>query len=57
MPGFEHFRVLNTHADEIIHNLRTAVIDAGAAQVAVIGDLLATGNPQERIAAYSRALM
>jgi thiamine-phosphate pyrophosphorylase len=33
------------------------VIEAGAAQVAVIGDLLATGNPQERIAAYSRALM
>jgi thiamine-phosphate diphosphorylase len=34
-----------------------AAIDAGADQVAVIGDLLATGNPQERVAAYSRALM
>ena len=33
------------------------VIEAGAAQVAVIGDLLATGNPRERVAAYSRALM
>ena len=33
------------------------VIEAGAAQVAVIGDLLATGNPGERIAAYYRALM
>jgi thiamine-phosphate pyrophosphorylase len=33
------------------------VIEAGAAQVAVIGDLLATDNPGERVAAYYRALM
>jgi thiamine-phosphate pyrophosphorylase len=32
-------------------------IEAGADQVAVIGDLLATGNPGERTAAYVRALM
>jgi thiamine-phosphate pyrophosphorylase len=33
------------------------VIEAGADQVAVIGDLLGTGNPAERTAAYYRALM
>ena len=34
-----------------------SVIEAGADQVAVIGDLLATDNPGERTAAYQRALM
>lgn len=33
------------------------VIEAGADQVAVIGDLLVTGNPEERAAAYHRILM
>ena len=33
------------------------VLEAGADQVAVIGDLLATGNPGERTAAYLRVLM
>jgi thiamine-phosphate pyrophosphorylase len=33
-----------------------AVIEAGAACVAVIGDLLADGDPQARIAAYARNL-
>jgi thiamine-phosphate pyrophosphorylase len=33
------------------------VIAAGADQVAVIGDLLATGNPGERTATYIRVLM
>jgi thiamine-phosphate pyrophosphorylase len=33
-----------------------AAIDAGAAAVAVIGDLLAGGTPRERVAAYVRAL-
>jgi thiamine-phosphate pyrophosphorylase len=33
------------------------VIASGADQVAVIGDLLATGHPGERVAAYYRALM
>ncbi len=34
-----------------------AVIEAGASQVAVIGDLLVTGDPRGRVAAYCRALM
>jgi thiamine-phosphate pyrophosphorylase len=34
-----------------------AVIAAGAASVAVIGDLLVTGNPRDRVDAYRRALM
>jgi thiamine-phosphate pyrophosphorylase len=38
-------------------NTARSVIEAGADQVAVIGDLLATGNPEERTAAYQRALM
>ncbi len=33
-----------------------SVIAAGAAGVAVIGDLLAGGTPQARVAAYQRAL-
>jgi hypothetical protein len=33
------------------------VIEAGASQVAVIGDLLVTGDPRGRVAAYCRALM
>jgi thiamine-phosphate pyrophosphorylase len=35
----------------------SGVIEAGATAVAVIGDLLVTGNPRERAAAYCRALM
>jgi thiamine-phosphate pyrophosphorylase len=33
-----------------------AVIDAGAASVAVIGDLLSTGDPEARVREYVRAL-
>jgi thiamine-phosphate pyrophosphorylase len=33
-----------------------ALIEAGASAVAVIGDLLATGDPAGRVAAYLRAL-
>jgi thiamine-phosphate pyrophosphorylase len=33
-----------------------SVIDAGAASVAVIGDLLTTGNPEARVREYLRAL-
>jgi thiamine-phosphate pyrophosphorylase len=33
-----------------------SVIDAGAASVAVIGDLVATDNPQERVASYLQRL-
>ena len=33
-----------------------AVLDAGASCVAVIGDLLAGGDPRARVAAYARAL-
>jgi len=33
-----------------------SVLDAGAAAVAVIGDLLTNGDPRGRIAAYLRAL-
>ena len=33
-----------------------SVIEAGAACVAVIGDLLATGKPEERVRAYCKAL-
>jgi thiamine-phosphate pyrophosphorylase len=33
-----------------------AVIEAGAASVAVISDLLSTGNPEARVRAYLRAL-
>jgi len=32
------------------------IIDAGASSVAVIGDLLATGNPEARVREYLRAL-
>jgi thiamine-phosphate pyrophosphorylase len=34
----------------------TSVLDAGAASVAVIGDLLATGDPRSRAMAYLRAV-
>lgn len=34
-----------------------AVVEAGASQVAVIGDLLATGDPRRRVEAYCRALL
>jgi thiamine-phosphate pyrophosphorylase len=33
-----------------------SVIDAGAASVAVISDLLATGNPEQRVREYLRRL-
>jgi thiamine-phosphate diphosphorylase len=33
-----------------------AVLAAGASAVAVIGDLLATGNPRARVSAYCAAL-
>jgi thiamine-phosphate pyrophosphorylase len=38
-------------------DMAPAVIEAGASQVAVIGDLLVTGDPRGRVAAYCRALM
>ena len=38
-----------------VHNAR-AVVDAGAAAVAVIGDLLATGDPEARVRAYLERL-
>ena len=33
-----------------------SVIEAGAASVAVIGDLLATGDPERRVREYVRTL-
>jgi thiamine-phosphate pyrophosphorylase len=40
----------------ITHETASSVLEAGATSVAVIGDLLAQGNPQGRVAAYLQRL-